>query len=197
MCGIETTLMEQGEASTSAIYGVADYAWNPKGYNALDNWTRSFSQVMPGAPESYGTFAIHSADPPKNYRRNESWNIDTFRFDNYTPKQLSDLENEFELITKAPDEMVNKGGNPALIKEIAPWLVEFENLGKRGIAAIQLIKLYESGDLEEFKKQFERLDKLNSIQRTSYLSHRSGTLKLQPFIDNVLTDLKPYYESIK
>ncbi len=191
MAGIETNPMENGEASKGAIYGVADYAWNTSAYNPLDNWTRSFVEIMPGAPEAYATFAIHSCDPPKNYRRNESWNVETFRFDNYTPEQFDKLKNEFTKIKDAPDIMFSKGGNTPLVVEIAPWLIEFSNLGERGLMALDLIKTYESGNNEKFNEDYRKLMLINEIQKPGFLDNRSGTLKLQPFIDNVLADLDP------
>lgn len=189
LVGIDTNPMEQGEASKSAMYGVADWAWNPSKYNAIDNWTRSLAEMMPGAPEAYGVFAIHSCDPPKNYRRNESWNIETFKYNNYTPAQFDILKKEFEKISKIADVLAEKGGNPELYAEIAPWLVEFTYLGQRGLKALELIKIYESGDKDKFRKAYNELSKLNLIQKKSYLAHRSGTLKLQPFIDQTLADL--------
>ncbi len=192
LSGILSNPMEFGEASMSALYGVADYGWNPIAYNPLDNWTRSFSVVMPGAEDVYSTFAIHSCDPPRNYRRNESWNIDTFRYDNYTDSQFDSLKKEFLNIKNAPEIIFTKGRNPELIKEIAPWLVEFEYLGERGLLALDLIKIYESGDKDEFIKAYNYLDNLNNVQKRSYREHRSGTLKLQPFINRVLMDLKPF-----
>ncbi|MDE7437785.1 MAG: beta-N-acetylglucosaminidase domain-containing protein [Muribaculaceae bacterium] len=195
MVGLLSNPMENGEASKSAIYSVADYDWNPAAYNPLDSWTRSFEAIMPGAPEEYGTFAIHACDPPKNYRRNESWNVETFRYDNYTPQQYNALKNEFSKIKAAPDAMFTKGGNMPLVVEIAPWLVQFSNLGDRGLKALELIKIYESGDKVKFKEAYNRLKLLNDIQKPGYMDHRSGTLRLQPFIENVLTDLAPYYNN--
>lgn len=195
IAGIETNPMEQGEASKSAIYGVADYSWNSAAYNALDNWTRSFAQVAPGAPEAYGTFAIHSTDPPKNYRRNESWNVETFKYNNYTPAQFNALREEFTKIQAAADELASKSGNMPLVVEIAPWLAEFSNLGERGLMALDLIKIYESGDKNKFKEAYRMLETINEIQKTGYLEHRSGTLRLQPFIDAVLADLKLAYNA--
>ncbi len=87
--------------------------------------------------------------------------------------------------------MFTDGGNVALVTEIAPWLVEFSNLGERGLMALDLIKLYEDGDYEKFSDAYNRLYLLNEVQKPGFLDHRSGTLKLQPFIDNVLLDLKP------
>lgn len=192
LSGILSNPMEYGEASMSALYGVADYSWNPVSYNPLDNWTRSFSVVMPGAEDAYATFAIHSCDPPRNYRRNESWNIDTFRYNKYTDTQFESLKNEFTAIKNAPDIIFSQGRNLELIKEIAPWLIEFELLGNRGLLALDLIKKYESGNKAEFSKAYKYLENLNYIQKRSYKEHRSGTLKLQPFVNRVLLDLKPY-----
>ena len=146
---------------------------------------------MPGAPDAYATFAIHSCDPPKNYRRNESWNVETFRFDNYTPEQFEKLRKEFVKIKEAPDKMFSQGGNMPLVVEIAPWLIEFSNLGERGLMALDLIKTYESGNKDKFKEDYDRLYRINEIQKPGFLDKRSGTLKLQPFIDNVLADLNP------
>lgn len=189
MAGIVSNPMENGEASKSAIFGVADYAWNPSSYNALDNWNRSFKEVMPGAPSAYSTFAIHSCDPPKNYRRNESWNVETFRYNNYTREQFDKLYDEFKKIRNAPDIMFHEGRNISLLMEIAPWLIEFSNLGDRGLKALDLIKAYESGDKETYRCLYEELRLLNEVQKPGYLKYRSGTLKLQPFIDNVLEDI--------
>lgn len=192
LSGILSNPMENGQASMSAIYSVADYGWNPAAYNPLDSWYRSIAELMPGAPEEYATFAIHSCDPPRNYRRNESWNVETFRYDNYTPAQFDALKKEFKKIKDAPAKIVEKGGNPKLATEVTPWLVEFENLGNRGLLALDLIKIHESGNKDEFLKAYNFLNTLNSIQKRGYKDHRIGTLKLQPFINRVLKDLNPY-----
>ncbi len=39
------------------------------------------------------------------------------------------------------------------------------------------------------------LETVNEIQKPGYLEHRSGTLRLQPFIDAVLADLKLAYNA--
>ncbi|MDE6338683.1 MAG: beta-N-acetylglucosaminidase, partial [Muribaculaceae bacterium] len=157
----------------------------------------SFEEIMPGAPDAYATFAIHSCDPPKNYRRNEAWNIETFRFNDYAPNQFDSLRKEFQKIKDAPDIMFSNGKNVPLVVEIAPWLIQFANLGDRGLKALDLIKIYESGDMAKFSEAYYELSVLNQIQNAGFMDHRSGTLKLQPFIDNVLIDLAPIYESVK
>lgn len=191
MAGILTNPMEHGEASKAAMYSIADYAWNPAAYNALDSWYRSMPVQMPGAPEAYATIAIHACDPQKWYRKNESWNVDVFDCDNYTPKQYERLKQEFLKLKAAPAEILSHGGNPALAAELAPWLMQAENLADRGLLALELIKLRESGDTAAFRAAYNRLRLLNDIQQSTYMKHRIGTLRLQPFITATLQKLNP------
>ena len=191
MAGILTNPMENGEASKAAMYSIADYAWNPAAYNALDSWYRSMPVQMPGAPEAYATIAIHACDPQKWYRKNESWNVDVFDCDNYTPKQYERLKQEFLKLKAAPAEILSHGGNPALAAELAPWLMQAENLADRGLLALELIKLRESGDTAAFRAAYNRLRLLNDIQQSTYMKHRIGTLRLQPFITATLQKLNP------
>lgn len=191
MSGILTNPMEHGEASKAAMYSVADYGWNPAAYNALDSWHRSMAVQMPGAPEAYATIAIHACDPQKWYRKIESWNVETFDCDNYTPEQYDRLRREFLNLKEAPAEILSLGGNPALAAEIAPWLVQAENLAVRGLMALDLIKLHEAGDTDAFRDAYDRLKLLNDIQQPEYMKHRIGTMRLQPFVDATIERLAP------
>lgn len=191
MSGILTNPMEHGEASKAAMYSVADYGWNPAAYNALDSWQRSMAVQMPGAPEAYATIAIHACDPQKWYRKNESWNVEVFDCDNYTPEQYERLRQEFLKLKAAPAEILSHGGNPALAAELAPWLMQAVNLADRGLLALELIRLRESGDTAAFRAAYDRLKLLNDIQQPGYMKHRIGTLRLQPFITATLQKLAP------
>ncbi len=191
MSGILTNPMEHGEASKAAMYSVADYGWNPAAYNALDSWQRSMAVQMPGAPEAYATLAIHACDPQKWYRKNESWNVEVFDCDNYAPEQYERLRQEFLKLKAAPAEILSHGGNPALAAELAPWLMQAVNLADRGLLALELIRLHESGDSTAFRAAYDRLKLLNDIQQPGYMKHRIGTLRLQPFITATLQKLAP------
>lgn len=188
LAGIVSNPMEHGEASKLAIYGVADYAWNPSSYSPLDNWERGIRLLMPGAPEAYRTFAIHNCDTETGYRRDESWETETFSIDDYTPAQFNALRAEFERVKEAPSNIRNSGANPQLLKELEPWLVEFEKLGERGLRTLDLIKIYESGDDSVFMKAYEA-NLMTEEDREAYDLHKVGTMKLQPFYENSMDDM--------
>lgn len=188
VAGIVSNPMEHGEASKLAIYGVADYSWNPLAYSPLDNWERGIRLLMPGAPEAYRTFAIHNCDTETGYRRDESWETDTFSINDYSPSRFEALYAEFERIKAAPASIRNSGANPQLLKELEPWLVEFEKLGCRGLRTMDLIKMYESRNDSAFMELY-KANLMTDEDRAAYDAHKVGTMKLQPFYENLMDDM--------
>lgn len=196
--GLDTTLtsadvtalvsnpMEHGEASKLALYGVADYAWNIAAYNPLDNWERGLEEMMPGCGAAYRTFAIHSADTRTGYRRAESWETDTFDpAGSYSEEQWQSLRNEFERVAAAPAEIRANCADSLLLRELDPWLTQSELLGRRGTAALDLLRDLPRLSAEEKAERLHAID-MTDEQRRDYNAHIYGTMKLQPFIDAVV-----------
>lgn len=189
LCGIASNPMEHGEASKLALYGVADYCWNIAAYNPIDNWERGLGELMPNAREAYRTFAIHSADTETGYRRDESWETETFRIGEWTEAGSQALWEEFEKVEKAPEEIEKGCSSPALLKELRPWLEEFGKLGTRGKRALELARIYRSGndDAGFWNKYVQNLMSQEDLKK--YEAHKSGTMKLQPFYENAMDDM--------
>ena len=196
LCGIVSNPMEYGEASKIALYGVADYSWNTGAYNALDNWERGLAHIVPGAAAAYRTFAIHSCDTETGYRRDESWETETFLVDNYTREQYDALLAEFRKIKEVPAQMEAGCTDRLLLEELRPWLVEFGRLGERGEKALGLIRLLEEGKTEEFWTEYTS-NLMTADRLASYNAHKCGTFKLQPFYENAMDDLGiMFYEKL-
>lgn len=189
LCGIASNPMEHGEASKLALYGVADYSWNVADYNPIDNWERGLAELMPEAKEAYRTFAIHSCDTETGYRRDESWETETFRIDGWTEEGSQALWKEFGKVEKAPGEIEKGCSNQALLKELEPWLKEFGKLGTRGKRALELARIYRSNqdDASFWNKYIQNL--MSKEDRKNYEAHKSGTMKLQPFYENAMDDM--------
>ncbi|MGI6241990.1 MAG: beta-N-acetylglucosaminidase domain-containing protein [Prevotella sp.] len=196
MCGLLSNPMEHGEASKLSLYSVADYTWNPMAYNAIDSWERGLEVIAPRSKDAYRTFAIHSADTETGYRRDESWETETFRMANYTPQQYDALYREFEKIEQVPADMERENDNPALLQELRPWLEEFGKLGTRGKKALQLMEAFKNADNASFWSAYVQ-NIMSKEERTAYEAHRSGTMKLQPFYEWAMTDLaNAFYHKI-
>ena len=187
--GVVSNPMEHGEASKLALYGVADYTWNMAAYNPIDNWERGLGELSPEATDAYRTFAIHSCDTETGYRRDESWETKTFRLTEWTDEDAETLEKEFGKIENIPTVLENSCTNKPLLNELRPWLVEFGKLGTRGKKAIKLARIYRSGnDKALFWEKYVR-NLMNKEDRQNYNAHKSGTMKLQPFYENMMDDM--------
>lgn len=189
LCGIVSNPMEHGEASKLALYGVADYSWNIAAYNPIDNWERALVEMMPQAHEAYRTFAIHSCDTETGYRRDESWETQTFRLNNWSDELADKLWKEYDRVENVPNEIEKGCTNTALLKELRPWLSEFGELGTRGKNAIEIARIYRSGaDNSAFWNKYIQ-NMMTADEQKAYEAHKSGTMKLQPFYENMMDDM--------
>lgn len=189
LCGIVSNPMEHGEASKLALYGVADYSWNIAAYNPIDNWERALVEMMPEAHEAYRTFAIHSCDTETGYRRDESWETQTFRLNNWSDELADKLWKEYDRVENVPNEIEKGCTNTALLKELRPWLSEFGKLGTRGKNAIEIARIYRSGaDNSAFWNKYIQ-NMMTAEEQKAYEAHKSGTMKLQPFYENMMDDM--------
>ena len=66
LAGVVTNPMQEAEASKVAIFAVADYAWNVKGFDDDKSWADSFKYVDPQASEALHTLAKHMSNPQPN-----------------------------------------------------------------------------------------------------------------------------------
>lgn len=193
VCGVVSNPMEHGEASKLALYGVADYTWNTADYNAIDSWERGLVELVPEASDAYRTFAIHSCDTENGYRRDESWETNTFRLAEWTDERAAALEQEFEKVESAPSRLEERCANKALLKELRPWLTEFEKLGKRGKRAIEIARIFRSGKDDALFWDAYTKNIMTPTDRKNYQAHKSGTMKLQPFYENMMDDMAHEY----
>lgn len=189
LCGLLTNPMEYGEASKLSLYGVADYTWNVSAYNAMDNWERGLAEIAPEAREAYRTFALHSCDTETGYRRDESWTTPTFRLADYTPARHDALKAELEAAAKAPAALRSQCRDGQLIKELSPWLTQFEKLTQRDLAALALLKAYHDGTSVADVWQAYTQNLMSAADADAYAAHKCGTLKLHPFYEHAMDDV--------
>ncbi len=205
MSGFVSNPMERAEASKIAIFGVADYSWNPAKYNSEAAWKAAIRNIMPHATAALHTFASHNSDLGKNghrYRRDESVEIkpeieqflSSFKQGQIPQNSLERIRAEYQKIAEAPAQITASNDNPALADEIQPWLKQFEILGKAGQVAIDLAaqtsgglteaywqKYIELLELEQQRKQIDKTYNQNPYQP----GVKTGSLIMQPFIDSL------------
>lgn len=189
--GIACNPMEHGEASKLALYGVADYTWNAAAYNPMDNWERGLAELMPGAAGAFRTFAIHSCDADKGYRREESWETPTVQLGAWSDENARALWAEFDRVEQAPEAIEKGCTNPGLLRELRPWLAEFEKLGRRGKRALVLAQRFRNGWTDDDFRAAYVDNRMTPAERNAFLAHRSGSLHLQPCYDRLMQEMLP------
>ena len=64
--GAVSNPMQESEPSKVAIFALADYTWNVKGFNADKSWNDSFKYIEPECAEDLHTLAKHMSNPAPN-----------------------------------------------------------------------------------------------------------------------------------
>lgn len=197
LCGLLSNPMEYALGSKVAFYGVADYTWNPKAYNAVDSWERSLAFLMPDCPEAYRDFAINCCDTEFAYRRAESWEAPTFTFATYTPEKAAAVRPYLTAMQAAPATIRQKCADKALAREIDPWLTQVEELANRTLRAVDLMNLYHSGNYREFWENYIS-NRMDSAAMAAYEAHKPGTLKWQPLYEDLMDNMGDgLYQALK
>jgi hyaluronoglucosaminidase len=198
--GFVSNPMERSEASKVALFGIADYTWNPAAYDAGRAWLAGIRHVIPNAAEAYRTFASHNSDLGPNghgYRREESVSFksaaDAFLAgirDGKAPDSAA-LRSEFERIAGAPETIRSRADNPLLIEEIAPWLDAFEQLGQAGTAGLEALQAIDAANPEASWRALttahDALDRIDEIDRKNNRNPyqpgiRTGSLVVTPLV---------------
>lgn len=197
--GFVSNPMERSEASKVALFGVADYTWNLRTYDADAAWRASIREVMPGAADAYEVFSRHNSDLGPNghgYRRKESVEF-AAQAESYlkglreeSAVDSGSVRAELELIRQAPAVIRSGSKNPALVTEIAPWLDAFEQVGTAGVAALDAQTALAAGKSDDAWKSLSvalaALDRLAGIDRSQSRDHqpgiRTGSLVVAPLV---------------
>ena len=61
--GIVTNPLEQAEASKTALFAIADFAWNTADFDAEKSWADGFKYIDSGAPQSLHELCKHMTNP--------------------------------------------------------------------------------------------------------------------------------------
>ncbi|MDY5767055.1 MAG: beta-N-acetylglucosaminidase domain-containing protein [Alloprevotella sp.] len=188
MSGFVSNPMEHAEASKISLYGIADYCWNMKAYDADRDWEKGLQAVLPANKDALRTFALYNKDLGPNghgFRREEGEELKPL-----TEKALAgDVKAVAELMQKcwelkiSADVLLGDKSNPELIRELRPWLLQAKNVAEYG-NAVCLMNLIHRTDYADGAITFEALyNQARSLQEQMYeLENSSVRHALQPGI---------------
>ena len=198
--------MEHAEASKIALFSIADYAWNMDAYKSDASWRRAVRYLMPGHAAALQVFASHNSDLGGNehdFRREESEQIrpalerllDAYcREGKREVAAASAVTEECERMIASADLLLASEENPALIKEITPWLIQFKLLGEYGREVLCMLAAQCDGKKTELEKAASHAKALQVLMKKIDATYNQNGF--QPGVKTGSCHLKPAFDRL-
>ena len=198
--------MEHAEASKIALFSIADYAWNMDAYKSDASWRRAVRYLMPGHAAALQVFASHNSDLGGNehdFRREESEQIrpalerllDAYcREGKREVAAASAVTEECERMIASADLLLASDENPALIKEITPWLIQFKLLGEYGREVLCMLAAQCDGKKTELEKAASHAKALQVLMKKIDATYNQNGF--QPGVKTRSCHLKPAFDRL-
>ena len=198
--------MEHAEASKIALFSIADYAWNMDAYKSDASWRRAVRYLMPGHAAALQVFASHNSDLGGNehdFRREESEQIrpalerllDAYcREGKREVAAASAVTEECERMIASADLLLASDENPALIKEITPWLIQFKLLGAYGREVLCMLAAQCDGKKTELEKAASHAKALQVLMKKIDATYNQNGF--QPGVKTGSCHLKPAFDRL-
>lgn len=198
--------MEHAEASKIALFSIADYAWNMDAYKSDASWRRAVRYLMPGHAAALQVFASHNSDLGGNehdFRREESEQIrpalerllDAYcREGKWEVAAASAVTEECERMIASADLLLASDENPALIKEISPWLMQFKLLGEFGREVLCMLAAQCDGKKTELEKAASHAKALQVLMKKIDATYNQNGF--QPGVKTGSCHLKPAFDRL-
>ncbi len=150
MSGFVSNPMEQSEASKVALFGVADYCWNIKGFDSVPSWKEGIRRLYPESHDAVQAFCDHNSSltpSTHGYYREESVDLaeTAGRFRDSLAKGAPDasgverMAREFQRIEQAGKVLMTGKDLKEVREDAAPWFQKFRLAGSAGTNALRAL----------------------------------------------------------
>lgn len=157
--GLVTNPLEQAEASKTALFAIADYAWNTSDFDCEKSWADCFQYIDAGASESLHEICKHLTNPEPGgiTQMSESKEIQPYVTAFQTAyEEGSDLAEsgtalvgQFEKIVNAADDFQANGRNENLKDEMKPWVDALREISAAGLNYVKAAMALQGNHREE------------------------------------------------
>jgi hyaluronoglucosaminidase len=174
--GIVSNPMQEGEVAKTALFSVADYAWNNAAFDNMKSWNASFSRILssPEQQQAYKTII-----PYLRWNDAEDMQQAIARFKSGKTDKIKQLVERLlpaaETMLRLKDSSVEN--ERLLYNDLAPWLLKLHAMLR---IAGQMVEVAESNEpevrWEEYVKQLDRMADLDvNTDYTAYALEGLGS----------------------
>lgn len=195
--------MEYAQASKVALYGLADFAWNPEAFSPAESWEQSMSELMPEAADAFRRFCLSHVDyysSSHGYRRtDETPEFQTLNAEHgalnattapayreYFQKQLN-AANTLEGLENCP-----------MTLELSAWILNYRLQAERALTLTDIAEILVSDSPADFIEKYRKYDELTSQAHAildrdfegtiKRFTPRAGTRYVEPFLSDAVAD---------
>lgn len=173
LAGFVSNPMEHAEASKISLYSVADYTWNMKNYDQATSWENAIRAMYPDNPDmqqALRTFAMFNEDLGPNghgFRREESRHLKEVAAQAIqgSHEALGILSSECFSLRLACNRLMTDKKNPALRRELYPWLAQGKLLAEYGTTVCLMASVAKQAPADKFQALY---DDVRSLQEQMY-----------------------------
>lgn len=128
--GIVSNPMQQGEVAKTALFSVADYAWNTSGFDNQASWEASFKAVLPGNTEAQKAYRFLAPYLRWNDPEELGTMINAYKQNGSKANELTALMDEIQQNCKVMFTLENSevAGEKLLYTDLAPFLRKLHDL---------------------------------------------------------------------
>ena len=189
--GLVTNPLEQGEASKTALFAIADYAWNTKDFDCQKSWADCFQYIDPGAPEALHELCKHMTNPSPGGITGMGESVDlapyitafTTAYSNGNgtdyETQAAALIEQMQKIVDAADNFQKNGTNVNLLDEMKPWVDSLRYLSKAVIGYINTAIALKNNDAEGVWNHYSAAVNNHRASQNCQAPQLSGTVAVE------------------
>ena len=196
--GIVTNPLEQAEASKTALFAIADFAWNTADFDAEKSWADGFKYIDSGAPQSLHELCKHMTNPSPGgiTAMGESVEltpyINAFKTAYNSNADLTESGNalieQLQKIVTAADDFQTNGTNENLKEEMKPWVDSLRYLSKASIGFVKTAMGLKAGDDDAVcanyvsaENNYKLSQNCAAPQLNGTIMAEAGAMKIMPF----------------
>ncbi len=173
--------MEYAQGSKVALWGLADFGWNPDAFDPAANWELAVADLVPEAADAFRTFCLSHVDyfnSSHGYRRSDE--TPEFQALNEAQKEMT-AENAAkyrEYFQKQLDaaQALEALENP-VTTELSAWILNFRLQAERGLSLTRIAEILASDTPADFVDEYKKYDEATTQAYSIIDRDFPGTIK--------------------
>lgn len=203
--------MEYAEASKVALYGLADFAWNPMAFNPSESWEQALVELMGENSDAFREFCLSHVDyysSSHGYRRaDETPEFQTLNAElgAMTAANAAKYREYFTKQLNAAKTL--ESVNCTMVTELSAWILNYRLQAERALCLTEIAEILSSDNPSDFIEKYRKYDE-TTVQAESLLDRdfpgtikrftpRAGTRYVEPFLKSTCGEMVNAFKDLK